>query len=61
VHEILVAIALMLVIEGVWPFLSPSSFRRALMAVVAEGEGGLRWAGLVSMLAGVGLLYWVNG
>jgi uncharacterized protein len=60
VHDILVALALMMVIEGVWPFLSPGSFRRALIAVVSEGEGHLRWAGLASMLAGVGLLYLVN-
>ncbi len=59
-HDILVALALMMVIEGVWPFLSPSSFRRALIAAVSEGDGRLRWAGLASMLAGVGLLYLVN-
>ncbi len=59
-HEILVALALMMVIEGVWPFLSPGSFRRALMSVVSEGDRPLRWAGLASMLAGVGLLYLVN-
>jgi uncharacterized protein len=60
VHEILVALALLMVIEGVWPFLSPGSFRRALLAVVGEGDAGLRWAGLASMVAGVGLLYLVN-
>jgi uncharacterized protein len=60
VHEFLIATALLLVIEGLWPFLSPTSFRRALVAVASEGDGPLRMAGLVSMVAGVILLYLVN-
>ena len=59
-HDLLVALALMMVIEGVWPFLSPGSFRKALAAMLSEGDGGLRLAGFVSMLLGVGLLYLVN-
>jgi len=60
VNELLAAAALLLVIEGIWPFLSPATFRRALQSVVAEADGPLRLAGLVSMLAGVALLYLVN-
>ncbi len=60
VHEILVALALVLVIEGIWPFLSPESFRRALLLVAKEDKRSLRLAGLVSMLLGVGLLYLIN-
>jgi len=60
VQELLAAAALLLVIEGIWPFLSPATFRRALQTVVAEADGPLRLAGLVSMLAGVALLYVVN-
>jgi uncharacterized protein len=60
VHELLIAASLLLVVEGVWPFLSPASFRRILLAVAAEADGPLRLSGLVSMLAGVGLLYLVN-
>ena len=56
-HDLFVALALMLVIEGIWPFLSPATFRRALAAMLAEGNGGLRLAGLISMASGVGLLY----
>jgi uncharacterized protein YjeT (DUF2065 family) len=59
-HDLLVAIALILVIEGVWPFLSPESFRRALSQIATEGDRPLRTAGLVSMLGGVVLLYLVN-
>jgi len=57
---LLTAVALLLVIEGVWPFLSPATFRRVLQAVAAEADGPLRLAGLLSMLAGVALLYLVN-
>lgn len=50
----------MLVIEGIWPFLSPNTFRRVLAMMALEGERPLRIAGLLSMLLGVGLLYLVN-
>lgn len=60
VHDLLVALALMLIIEGIWPFLSPASFRRVLALIALEGERSLRISGLVTMLLGLGLLYWVN-
>lgn len=59
-HEILVAFALLLVLEGIWPFLHPASFRRALVMIASEAERQLRIVGFVSMLAGLGLLYLVN-
>lgn len=59
-RDLLVATALLLVIEGIWPFLSPGSFKRALVQVATEGDRALRVAGLASMVVGVGLLYWVN-
>ena len=59
-HELLIATALLLVLEGIWPFLSPGTFRRALLMMAAETDGGLRLSGLISMVAGVALLYLVN-
>lgn len=59
-HDILVALSLVMIIEGIWPFLSPASFRRILAMVALEGDRSLRIAGFVSMLAGLGLLYLVN-
>lgn len=59
-HDILVAFALLLVIEGIWPFLDPAGFQRILAMIAAEGERPLRIAGLTSMFAGLGLLYLVN-
>jgi uncharacterized protein len=60
VHDVLVALALVLIIEGIWPFLSPEGFRRVLLLVATEDKRSLRLAGLASMVLGVGLLYLVN-
>ena len=55
--RLLEAVALLLVLEGIMPFLSPSSVRRLLERVNEFGDRSLRIAGLASMLAGVVLLY----
>lgn len=54
------AVGLMLVVEGMMPFLSPRVFRRSLTAVSQASDRVLRIAGLVSMLAGVALIYLVR-
>jgi uncharacterized protein YjeT (DUF2065 family) len=59
-HDFWVALALMMVIEGVWPFLSPAGFRRTLALVMQQDDRSLRVMGFVSMMAGVVFLYWVN-
>ena len=59
-HEFLVAFSLLLVIEGLMPFLAPDVLRRMLIEVAGQDNRSLRIAGLVSMLGGVGLLYLVN-
>jgi uncharacterized protein YjeT (DUF2065 family) len=59
-HDLLVALALMLVIEGVWPFLNPNSMRKILLMVVQNNNRSMRISGLVSMVSGVILLYLVN-
>jgi len=59
-HDLFVAVALLFVIEGVWPFLSPVGLRRMLLLIAEQDDGSLRSVGLVSMLVGVGLLYLVN-
>ena len=51
------AVALLLVLEGIMPFLSPSSVRRLLARLNDMGDNVLRGAGLASMVAGVILLY----
>ncbi|KPK68748.1 MAG: hypothetical protein AMJ84_10655 [Acidithiobacillales bacterium SM23_46] len=51
------ALALMLVLEGILPFLSPAGLRRLIASVNELSDGQLRAAGLVSMAAGLALLY----
>ena len=59
-NDLLAALALMLVVEGILPFLSPGTLRRTLQTVGQMDDRSLRIAGLVSMLAGVILLYVVR-
>lgn len=58
--DLLAALALVLVIEGIMPFLSPASMRRMMASVSQLGDRTLRISGLVSMLAGLFLLYIVR-
>ena len=55
------AVGLMLVMEGIMPFLDPRTFRRTLAAVAQADDRVLRIVGLLSMLAGAGLIYFVRG
>ncbi len=56
-HDLLSALALMLVIEGILPFLNPEALRRALERAARLEPRVLRLCGLLSMLGGVLLLY----
>jgi hypothetical protein len=55
-----VATALMLVIEGIMPFLNPTAFRNALIQMANMKDIQLRTIGLFCMISGVCLLYWVH-
>ncbi len=50
------AIALMLVIEGILPFLFPALWRETFRRITQLGDGQIRFFGLTSMLAGLLLL-----
>jgi uncharacterized protein len=58
---LLTALGLMLVIEGIMPFLNPRTFRQALATVAQANDKVLRIAGLVSMIVGLMLLYVARG
>ncbi len=47
------ALALMLVIEGVLPFLSPGAWRRVFERAVQLSDGQIRFVGLSSMIVGL--------
>lgn len=59
-HELAIAVALLLVIEGIFPFINPSGMRRALQVISQMPDQPLRLAGLTSMLLGLALLYLIN-
>ncbi|MFS2036700.1 DUF2065 domain-containing protein [Polaromonas sp. CT11-55] len=50
------ALALMLVIEGLLPFISPGGWRRMFEQILTLGDGQIRFFGLCSIVAGVVLL-----
>lgn len=54
------AFALVLIIEGMTPFLSPSQLRRTLLLVLTQSDTTLRSLGLASMLIGLILLYLIH-
>ena len=51
------ALALMLVVEGLLPFLSPLLWRQVFARLLAMSDGQIRFVGLSSMLAGLLMLY----
>ncbi len=59
-HDLLVATALLLVIEGILPFINPTGLRKMLTLMSQMNDNTLRFAGLTSMLLGVMLLYIIN-
>jgi len=54
------ALALVLVIEGAMPFLSPGSWRRGFTQLLQLRDGQLRFFGLCSILLGLVLLWLFN-
>jgi uncharacterized protein YjeT (DUF2065 family) len=58
--DLIAAIALFLVLEGMAPFLNPRGMKRALTRLLDVGDRELRIAGLGSMLVGLGILFLVR-
>ncbi len=56
-HDLFVALALVLVIEGILPFINPATFRNAMAIAAQMSDRQLRIAGLVAMSVGVALLF----
>ena len=59
-EDFLRAFALMLVFEGMLPFIAPGRWRNMLRVVEQMSDNTLRNIGPVSMLVGVALLYLAN-
>ena len=56
--NLLMAMGLMLVLEGIVPFAAPALWRDAFRRLIALRDGQLRFMGLMSMLIGL-LLLWL--
>lgn len=58
--KLLTAFALLLVIEGLLPFLLPAAWRETFRRLIELSDGQLRFIGLASLLAGLALLYFAG-
>lgn len=54
--SLLAAFALMLVLEGVLPFVAPKIWRETFRRMIELSDGQVRFIGLASMLLGLALL-----
>mgnify|MGYP001817915631 FL=1 len=59
-ENLIPALALVLVIEGMLPFLSPRGWRDAMSQAAQLPDNVLRTLGFVSMMAGLIILYFVQ-
>jgi uncharacterized protein len=59
--DLLAGLAFYLVIEGLFPFVAPQSWRRGLAAIGRLEDGHLRSFGLAAVIAGLLLLLTVRG
>ena len=58
--DLLAALAIVCIIEGIMPFTNPASTKRLLARMASMEEREMRIVGLVSMLAGLAILYLVR-
>ena len=56
-QDLLTAIALLLILEGLLPFASPTSIKKVYKTMVETPESTLRMFGFASIVAGLVLLY----
>ena len=55
--QLLAAIALMLVIEGILPFTAPKLWRETFRKLIELTDGQIRMSGLLSMVVGLVILF----
>lgn len=58
--DLLAAAALVLVFEGIMPFMNPMRWKSVMRRISDQKESTLRALGLMSMLAGIVVLYLVR-
>ncbi len=55
-NTLLVALGLMLVLEGLLPFIAPQAWRETFKRMIELKDGQLRFVGIVSIIAGLLLI-----
>ena len=55
-----IALALLLVAEGLLPFLSPQAWRRMFLQLLQMRDGQIRFFGLCSLLGGLFMLWFLG-
>ncbi|MDZ7621462.1 MAG: DUF2065 domain-containing protein [Candidatus Competibacteraceae bacterium] len=58
--DLLAAFGLMLVLEGILPFLNPRALRQALLQIAQLEDRVLRFVGLIGMALGLLVLYFLR-
>ena len=58
--DLLAALGIVFVIDGIMPFLNPGGTKRALAQLAGLGDRELRLAGLFSMLGGLVLVFFAR-
>jgi len=59
-QDLFSAIALVFVIEGIMPFISPGSLRKTYQRLMEMNDLSIRITGLLSMIAGVVILGFIR-
>jgi len=60
-QDIFTAISLYLILEGMIPFINPNGFRSFVTRMSGFSDNNLRMIGLISMIIGLVLLFFVRG
>ena len=55
-----IAFGLMLMFEGIMPFVSPQGWRNKMAQLLVLQDGQIRFFGLVCVLAGLLMLWWLS-
>lgn len=59
-NELLTACALVLVLEGLMPFISPGRWREVFSRILTMSDGQIRFVGLASIALGLFGLLWLR-
>ena len=59
-QTLLLALGLMLILEGLMPMLSPLRWRRLFEQLLKLQDGQIRFFGMFMVIAGLMLLWWVS-